>query len=125
MKILTRIASTCLIIAGFALTTSCYNQQTDLNNDFQQGKQSFVQQNYQQAFKKLYPVAKAGNPDAEYAVGYMYYYGKGVVENNQQAKYWLKKAAVKGQPLAVNALRQIKQREGSLQAPKQLMPASN
>lgn len=69
-----------------------------------EGIKSFRVQDYRQAFIRLKPEAKKGQPDAEYAVGYMYYYGQGVVENRKKAWYWINKAALVGQPDAVAAL---------------------
>ncbi|EHL32082.1 hypothetical protein LDG_5865 [Legionella drancourtii LLAP12] len=44
------------------------------------------------------PEAERGQPDAQYAVGYMYYYGKGVVEDRKKAWFWITAAANAGQP---------------------------
>lgn len=54
--------------------------------------------------EQLQQAADAGDPDAQYAIGYMYYYGKNVAEDKQQAMNWIKRAAVQGQPQAVKAL---------------------
>ena len=70
---------------------------------FYQGITYFRTQNYRDAFIRLLPEAKKGQPDAEYAVGYMFYYGQGVVENRKKAWYWITKAARAGQPDAVEA----------------------
>lgn len=72
--------------------------------NFEEGIRSFQIQNYREAFIRLMPIAKAGNPDAQYAVGYMYYYGEGVVENREKAWYWIKCAAKSGQADAVRAM---------------------
>lgn len=68
----------------------------------------FRAHNYRQAFIYLKPAADRGNPDAQYAVGYMYYYGKGVVEDRRKAWCWIKRAAVQGQPDAVVASKILK-----------------
>lgn len=68
------------------------------------GESNFQNQNYNAAFPPLLHLAKSGNCDAQYAVGYMYYYGKGIVENHQCAQMWINKAAQCGQPLAIKAL---------------------
>ncbi len=44
---------------------------------------------------KLKAAAK-GNPEAEYNLGYLYYYGYGVEKNLEKAKYWLQRSAAKG-----------------------------
>ncbi|MDP3561296.1 MAG: sel1 repeat family protein [Legionellaceae bacterium] len=73
-----------------------------------EGIHSFQVQDYRQAFIRLKPEAEKGQPDAQYAVGYMYYYGQGVVEDRRKAWYWITAAAKAGQPdakLAVKVLR--------------------
>jgi TPR repeat protein len=50
------------------------------------------------------PEAKKGQPDAQYAIGYMFYYGQGVIENRKKAWVWINRAASAGQPDAVRAL---------------------
>ncbi len=53
---------------------------------------------------QLQQAAQAGDPDAQYALGYMYYYGKNVPQNTQTAMDWIKRAAVQGQTQATKAL---------------------
>jgi len=69
------------------------------------GEKSFKKKNYRQAFIRLMPAAKAGDPEAQYAVAYMYFYGQGVVENREKAIYWMKAAAKLGQPKAAQAMK--------------------
>lgn len=54
--------------------------------------------------EQLQQAAEAGDPDAQYALGYMYYYGKKVSHNPQQAINWMKRASVQGQEQASQAL---------------------
>jgi len=72
------------------------------------GISCFKTQDYRRAFIRLKPEAEKGQPDAQYAIGYMYYYGKGVVENRKKALSWIKCAASAGQPDAVEALKILK-----------------
>lgn len=69
---------------------------------------SFKVQDYRQAFLRLKPQAAKGQADAQYAVGYMYYYGQGVVENRKKACFWIKAAAAQRQPDAIAALEILK-----------------
>lgn len=73
-----------------------------------EGIRSFQVQDYRQAFIRLLPVAEAGNPEAQYAVGYMYYYGQGVLEDRKKAWYWINCAAKAGQPDAIQVMKQVK-----------------
>ena len=75
-----------------------------------EGIRSFQVQDYRQAFIRLKPEAERGQADAEYAVGYMYYYGQGVVEDRKKAWYWINCAAKAGQPDAITAVTILGQR---------------
>ncbi len=68
------------------------------------GMQSFDNRDYKTAFEQLYPVAMEGDPDAQYAVGYMLYYGKGVAVNKNDGMEWIRKSAKQGNSLAEQAL---------------------
>ncbi len=52
--------------------------------------------------------ASRGDPDAQYALGYMYYYGINTVQDVDSAKLWIARAASQGQPLAKQALALLK-----------------
>jgi TPR repeat protein len=72
--------------------------------NLREGIDSFRLEDYRKAFIRLKPEAERGQPDAQYAVGYMYYYGKGVVEDRKKAWFWINAAANLGQPEAKEAL---------------------
>jgi len=93
-----------VIVSGFLLQ-ACSTHQYNLKH----GIESFQVQDYRSAFIRLLPEAKAGQPDAQYAVGYMYYYGQGVVENRKKAWYWIERAANSGQADAVRAFTILRQ----------------
>lgn len=78
----------------------CFYSHINLN----EGIASFKVQDYRRAFIRLMPEAEKGNADAQYAIGYMYYYGQGVVEDRGRAMYWIKCAAEKGQKEAIAAM---------------------
>lgn len=63
-----------------------------------------VQQSGSPSIEQLQKAAQAGDADAQYALGYNYYYGKGVAQNLSVAVVWINKAAAQGQPQAVKAL---------------------
>lgn len=73
--------------------------------NLREGIDNFRVEEYRKAFVHLKPAAEQGQPDAQYAVGYMYYYGKGVVEDRKKAWFWINAAANLGQPDAKEAIR--------------------
>lgn len=78
-----------------------------MSQDLQAGKQSFEGGYYKKAFRQLLPLAVKCQPEAEYAVGYMYYYGYGVPEDSESGMFWMTKAADQHYPPAIRALELI------------------
>lgn len=78
-----------------------------MGEDLQLGKNTFNNGDFKQAFRQLLPLASEGNPDAEYAVGYMYYYGYGVSQDRETGIFWMDKAAKKGYAPAQKALQTL------------------
>lgn len=60
-------------------------------------------QKYDCSLDKIEAAAQDGVPDAQYALGYMYFYGIGTVRDVNAAKLWIRRAAAQGQPLALKA----------------------
>lgn len=92
------------LFAGISLTVLLCSCMTGAYN-LREGINSFKQQDYRRAFIRLLPEAEKGQADAQYAVGYMYYYGQGVTEDRKRALYWIRCASDLGQPDAVVALK--------------------
>jgi len=85
------------------LLTACASPSDKLAS----GQKAFKNQDYHSAFKKLKPLAKDGNPQAQYAVGYMYYYGLGTTIDKPQAFMWMEKSANQGYAPATSALSKL------------------
>lgn len=58
---------------------------------------------YRCSIERIQDAADRGNPDAQYALGYMYYYGIDTVKDKDTAELWIKRSAEQGQPLAKKA----------------------
>lgn len=99
-----------LTLISALFLTAC----TTTSQRLEQGKISFEEKNYSSAFAELKPLAEKGIADAQYAVGYMYYYGKGTKVNRTQAKRWINRAAAQGQEQAQKAQRLMNAPEGEV-----------
>ena len=97
MRVIFRLAMLSMLLLNLTACLSAFN--------LREGIVSFRKQDYRQAFIRLKPEAERRNPEAQYAVGYMYYYGRGVVEDKKQAWIWINRAADLGQPDAVKAIK--------------------
>ena len=76
-----------------------------LQAQFLQGKQLFLNKKYDEAAALLLPLAKEGHLDAQYTVGYMYHYGYGLPRNAKEANRWITTAAARGHEKAQQALK--------------------
>ena len=66
-------------------------------DSFQSGQEAYAQGDYSQAIKLLTPAAEAGNPNAQFYLGMIYDFGRGVPDNHEKANEWYQQAAVQGQ----------------------------
>ncbi|MGD8590829.1 MAG: hypothetical protein PVG22_18555 [Chromatiales bacterium] len=92
------------LLAGCATTA---DKNADIDNPeavLAQAKQAYHAQQYKEVFQLLYPLAVKGNDQAQYVLGYLYYYGLGLEKNEQQAMAWIQRAAAQGNKKALQAL---------------------
>ena len=78
-----------------------------MSEEMEGGKAKLVAGNYQQSFHELLPVAVYGRKEAQYAVGYQYYYGLGVPVDPESGIFWMQKAADQQYQPAIDALKMI------------------
>ncbi len=98
-----------LAAAGVATTllfTGCSHYNSGQSHSFK-GTTACNNNPFLQKFDCSVPKVRAsaenGNPDAQYALGYMYFYGVGTNRDVRAAKLWIRRAAAQGQPLAIQA----------------------
>lgn len=65
-------------------------------SDFETGVVAYQSNKYLEALAAFRGRAERGNADAEFMLGVMYFYGKGVPRNDGLAAIWFSKAADKG-----------------------------
>ena len=71
--------------------------------DFQAGLDAADRGDYATALREWQPLAEQGDADAQYNLGEMYYRGKGVRRDLDQAEVWYHKSATQGYAKAVIA----------------------
>lgn len=81
------------------------------SSELAQGQRYFETGFYKHAMKELLPLACDGIAEAQYAVGYMYYYGFGVGQDTEVGRFWIERSASKGYEPARVALTRISQEE--------------
>ncbi|MCU7801339.1 MAG: hypothetical protein KZQ70_14710 [gamma proteobacterium symbiont of Lucinoma myriamae] len=71
-------------------------------------KDLYVAQQYKQAYQITTGLAEKNNPEAQYLLGYLYYYGQGVPVDIKQGSKWIAISADSGYRPAIEALVLIK-----------------
>lgn len=75
--------------------------------EVQSGKAAFDSGDFKRAFVQLLPLAVKCSPEAQYAVGYMYYYGLGVEPHKESGIFWIKQSAEQMYRPAIKAIQMI------------------
>lgn len=76
-----------LLISGLTLAAA---------GDFQLGLSAYERGDYAEAMNQWLPLAERGDPEAQYRIGRLYYYGRGVGQDYAQAGEWYLRAAEQG-----------------------------
>jgi TPR repeat protein len=96
---LTLITLLTLSILGCATT-----QSPRIMSELAYGKRLFKDGFYRRSMNILLPLACEGVADAQYAIGYLYYYGYAVCQDTDVGYFWIKRAANAHYLPAVRAL---------------------
>ncbi len=103
-----------LVIAMFTcLLTACATSQADRIID--QSAVTATQNAENNDFHVILKAAQGGDKNAQYAIGYMYYYGKGVEQDIARGESWIKKAALNGQVQALQAVQLLDVSTGAIE----------
>lgn len=94
-----------ILVAGCAATGS--SDGGGESERFEAGREAWISGNYGRAFELLITEAEAGNADAQYTIGYMYYVGQGVQQDEDAAIRWIQQAAGNGSERAMEALGEL------------------
>ena len=103
-----RLSMLTLLITLLCACATTSPKQMKTNSFLQQGKLDFDGGYYQRALHELLPIACDGNAEAQYAVGYMYYYGYGVAQDQYVGGFWIKRSAGQGYPPAIDAAKMLR-----------------
>lgn len=79
-------------------------------DDVSDAAKALETKSYAEAFRLYSKAAAAGNPQAQFQLGDMYFYGEGVPADQKLAVEWFRKAAARGNKEAVAAQTRIDQR---------------
>ena len=85
-----RVRTKVACFAGAALMVAAGSL---LANDYEAGLDAFRAGAFQEALQEWQPLAEAGHPNAQHALGKMYEYGQGFERDDAQAASWYEKAA--------------------------------
>ena len=99
-KLLPALLIALSLVAGCA-TDPTFDSEAE---QFAAAKEAFLKYEYTKAAQLLEPLALQGNDQAQYSLGYLYFYGLGVAQNTALGKRWIGQSAAKGNKKAIEAL---------------------
>lgn len=102
-----RVLLICLLSLFITACATGHYQSPAVMSELAYGKKLFNDGYYKRAMHDLLPLACDGNAEAEYAVGYMYYYGLGVTQDTDVGTIWIHRSASNGFKPAQDALDMI------------------
>ena len=111
-----------VIFNGVLLSGCAPHQSPGEISELRQGQRLFEEGYYKRAMRDLLPLACDGNAEAQYAVGYMYYYGYGVAQDTDVGYFWIKRSANQHYLPAMKAAAMIQRGDSAatLSAPRRL-----
>jgi len=101
-----------LLVLSCSIALSACSHRSAIENDQSTActDNPFLQK-YSCSIERVEDAAERGEPDAEYALGYMYYYGIDTTQDTDTALIWIKRAAAQGQPLAIQAAKMMSKQQ--------------
>ena len=87
------------LVASLSLVASVSARADDLGA----ADAAFDHHDYSKAFELYQPLARAGDPSAQSAIGSLYYFGNGVPKDAERAYLWFSVAAQSDAPVAIVA----------------------
>lgn len=96
----------CLFLLSLLSLSACIHRATE-DYHLRMSQYYFNQGYYQKAFHSLWMPVSSGDAAAEYALGYMYYYGYGTTQDLETGYFWIKKSADQHYPLAQIAISRL------------------
>ena len=105
-----------LTLSGFIFLAACSatpEKETSVQGEtsqeiiFNKAKAAYLSRNYKVASALFSNLAAKGHAEAQYSLGYMYYYGTGLPGNLKQAMHWFNLSAAQGNNNAATALATI------------------
>lgn len=105
---LSRLLRCALIVAVLGLAGCASAPEVHTAADLRaQARAAFLAHDYRATLGIVEPQALAGVPWAQYTLGYMYHYGRGLPVDRARARQWIEQAAALEYPPAKEALRRI------------------
>jgi len=94
---------TALLILVTLLLGSCTSSKPPIS----EARKNYLAHDYSRAFNETLKLATHGNAEAQYALGYMYYYGLGVARDQDIARVWIYRSANQQYRPAILAMKKI------------------
>ncbi len=95
-----------LMISLLTLLLGCASQPKQ-EDPMEMAQTAFQAGDYERSATLLMPLAQHGDAEAQYTIGYQFFYGLGVKRDRTQGYFWMQKSAVQGYAPAREALSRL------------------
>ena len=102
------------VLCSACATTDRDRQDQEDEANLQLAREQFLREDYESSAITLLPIARSGNPEAQYSLGYLYYYGLGVPRNISYGRQLIQAAAEQENERAIEALKLLARQTAAL-----------
>lgn len=106
-----------LLIGVMLACIGCATQtpkELETEEALEKARKEFLAKHYEDSAITLMPLVREGNADAQYSLGYMYYYGLGVPRNINYGRQLIQASAAQANERAIQAINTFAQQQATL-----------
>lgn len=92
------------VLCSACVTTEKDEAEIETEEQLELAREQFLRKDYESSAITLLPLVRDGNSDAEYSLGYLYYYGLGVPRNINYGRQLIQSSAEQGNERAIEAI---------------------
>lgn len=102
------------VLCSACATTEKDQEELEQEKQLELAREQFLRKDYESSAITLLDLVREGNPEAQYSMGYLYYYGLGVPRNINYGRQLIQAAAEQENQRAIEALKLLDRQTAAL-----------
>lgn len=102
------------LLCSACVTTEKDDEELEAQAQLDLAREQFLRKDYESSAITLLDLVREGNPEAQYSMGYLYYYGLGVPRNINYGRQLIQAAAEQKNDRAIEALKLLDRQTAAL-----------